>query len=619
MKIKIQGSLPPGGGQLVSACVMLVLGLVVIFGTKDYIPRTYEEVSAVGTPSDALPVSTPSDAEEPDGVDMEGEEETATTTPAQAEPVHLDSSVRLNMAFVYPEGDDGTDAWNSYAGQACELLSEMDSSWISEMYGKLNTAPELIAEELGIGRNAILGLYNPSVETQSQDDPDSWVIPSWSKSQVTFSDGDGTAIDGYSNGKDIVSMASVYAYRQGITDGDAFVEYCRQLWELSHQYTVQIGEVYYCDGACLLEHEETPSPSDLGTDLPEATVTGFAETSAVPDTDGTDVGQTVPETSASETTFAAETSAADMETQEEIDYHDIRSHYTLGDVPVDWETYEGPAREVWEQVIAAYGGELPKVQYGIGSDEEVVCPGHLDLEISAVILGMTGVRNLFDADVIGNGGAISPGNAESESDWQGWTKLNRHHARCIEHQNWESAYRLPVVTTLYMGNPLSADDISTYMDMLPEDITVFQREVICQALQSVGCIPYYWGGKPSCAGYDGNGFGSMTVEDESGRRLRGLDCSGWINWVYWTALGNRLEYEGTSGLVQLGTAVDRTQLQPGDIIVRTGTENSHVYLFLAWAPDDEMYVIHETSGVINNVTVSKMDVSATHYRRLLNR
>ena len=197
--------------------------------------------------------------------------------------------------------------------------------------------------------------------------------------------------------------------------------------------------------------------------------------------------------------------------------------------------------------------------------------------------------------------------------------MNRHHARCIRNQDWEKVYGLPVVSTLYMGNPLSAAEITAYLDMLPEDTTVFQREVIRQALQSVGCIPYYWGGKASRAGYEGNGFGTVVSPDEEGRRLRGLDCSGWINWVYWTALGSRLEYEGTSGLTQIGTAIERDQLKAGDIIVRTNTETSHVYLFLAWAPDGEMYVIHETSGDINNVTVSRLNADGPHYRRLLDR
>ncbi len=62
----------------------------------------------------------------------------------------------------------------------------------------------------------------------------------------------------------------------------------------------------------------------------------------------------------------------------------------------------------------------------------------------------------------------------------------------------------------------------------------------------------------------------MVSPDKNGRNLRGLDCSGWVSWVYWTALGQHLQYESTSGLISLGNAVKRQDLKPGDIIVGDG-------------------------------------------------
>ncbi|MBS5064761.1 MAG: C40 family peptidase [Hungatella hathewayi] len=607
MKINLHRSLTPEGRQLVSAGVMLALGLAVIGGTKDYIPRSFETAGIVATPADAL------DGNEEPETDAAKENETPesggmsvkTASPAQAELKDEKSSVRLNMAYEYPDGMETGDAWDSYAGQACELLSELDSNWISEMYGQMKVTPEEMASQLGVGRNGILGLYNPAVETQNPEDADSWVIPSWSKSQVVFQDGDGNQIGGYSNAKDIVAFASVYAYRQGGMDGESFVEYCKKLWEASHQYTVRMGEVYYCDGACQLESGGAEDGEEMESSEALAETSGTsAETSEGDVTAFTESTAALSETS-SDSASASDDSV--LEAAETLDYNEIRKQYTMDDVPADWESYEGPAREVWESVIAAYDGKAPEQESSAWGNEEVLCPGHLDLEITAVILGLDGARSLFDVDVAGSAAA----------SWQGWTKMNRHHARCIRNQDWEKVYGLPVVSTLYMGNPLSAAEITAYLDMLPEDTTVFQREVIRQALQSVGCIPYYWGGKASRAGYEGNGFGTVVSPDEEGRRLRGLDCSGWINWVYWTALGSRLEYESTSGLAQIGTAIERDQLKAGDIIVRTNTETSHVYLFLAWAPDGEMYVIHETSGDINNVTVSRLNADGPHYRRLL--
>ncbi len=117
-------------------------------------------------------------------------------------------------------------------------------------------------------------------------------------------------------------------------------------------------------------------------------------------------------------------------------------------------------------------------------------------------------------------------------------------------------------------------------------------------------------------GFVGNDFGRVTVPDQEGRTLLGLDCSGWISWVYWSALKERLPVENTSGLSSYGRSIQRAELQPGDLIIRTG-DNAHVYLFLAWAPDGSMYVIHETGGITNNVTVSKTNADWPYYRSLL--
>ena len=42
-----------------------------------------------------------------------------------------------------------------------------------------------------------------------------------------------------------------------------------------------------------------------------------------------------------------------------------------------------------------------------------------------------------------------------------------------------------------------------------------------------------------------------------------------------------------------------------------------MYLFLAWAEDGSMYLIHETTGNVNNVTVNTYDVEVSHYRDLI--
>ena len=88
--------------------------------------------------------------------------------------------------------------------------------------------------------------------------------------------------------------------------------------------------------------------------------------------------------------------------------------------------------------------------------------------------------------------------------------------------------------------------------------------------------------------------------------------------IYWSATGNQPSAYSTSTLVDSGRAINRSALRPGDIIVRTGGEESigHVIIFLKWAGDGDMICIHESGNPVNNVSVGKMS-AYWNYRNLL--
>ena len=86
--------------------------------------------------------------------------------------------------------------------------------------------------------------------------------------------------------------------------------------------------------------------------------------------------------------------------------------------------------------------------------------------------------------------------------------------------------------------------------------------------------------------------------------------------MYWSVTGERLEGSSTSGLILCGEKISRSELKPGDIIVRTGT-NAHVVMFLSWSANGQMNVIHESSASVNNVTIKTMDAAWPYYRRLV--
>lgn len=258
--------------------------------------------------------------------------------------------------------------------------------------------------------------------------------------------------------------------------------------------------------------------------------------------------------------------------------------------------------------LAAGGSEESEPSDSASEKGAFICPGHIDLQISAQIHTLQDGNHLFELD--------SQGAAEEESDgeWPGWNNVTRSCARRLSLEDWTESYGL---TILVEGSkaPLSNTEIESYLSLLPSDTSETRKQIIRFALESVGKIPYYWGGKANTKDYDGNHFGSVTVPDHRGRILKGLDCSGWASWVYWSVTGARLPYEGTEGLCTLGRQVAREELQPGDFIIVTG-ETPHVVMFLNWAENGKIQCIHET-GSANNVTISTVTADWPYYRNLL--
>lgn len=240
---------------------------------------------------------------------------------------------------------------------------------------------------------------------------------------------------------------------------------------------------------------------------------------------------------------------------------------------------------------------------------KVLCPGHVDVYIRIKVKSIDDKNSLFKADKIGND------EANFNDRWQGWTEDKIDQVRLLNSYDWIEKYGL-TLSALSSGESLTEEEIKAYMDRLPSDISAERRSVVEFALNSVGKVPYYWGGKPACNGYDGNNFNKITYPDHKGRILKGLDCSGWINWVYCTALNTEMEAESTGTLIGTGKKVKRADLKPGDIIIRTG-QDAHVVMFLEWKNDGKMLVVHESAGVTNNVTVSEMTANWPYYRNLL--
>lgn len=588
------------------------------------------------------------------------------------------SGIRFNMAFLFPQNAKGP--MDSYGGQVFSFLSEKDTNWKDGIFGLVNQSPASVAGQAGKTLDKVTG------------------AESWGKVRISFYNGDREPVSGYSNVREVLSLASVYAYYHDIQDKETFLNYAQKLWNNSHRYQVSVSDFYYCDGNCLKKEETedeifqiseiqtvvsenvfngtdeaSTAPSEIAADLSESPASSQAvlpETAAgpsgPPSANQTIQSETVagpsgpplanqtiqPETESGpwsdsqdalpEITEASPAASENVSPEELLSQTDdgkqqdsslqVQSYITVGpgapgNEPVKGteESAEEGIAETTESVEQTILPSETSPSYEIGPESQTPeetgqarkssqvsdsCQGHWDLTISVYITGMEGTNNLFTKDTIGNR------EADWTESWQGWDELHQSEAKAIKEQDWYALYGLTIADKTYIRSPLSDGEISYFMGLIPEETSEARRNVVYHALQSVGRIPYYWGGKPSCAGYEGNGFGTVAAPDTEGRVLRGLDCSGWVDWVYWTALGTPFHSGSTAGLMERGQAIERSQLRPGDIILKTG-DSSHAFMFLAWTQDGGMYLIHEMGNYTNNVMAGRYQIDWPYYRNLI--
>lgn len=498
---------------------------------------------------------------------------------------------QLNLAHFFSEGANTEDPSQSLAGEVFQELMTQDQEWSSSIYGCSDISPENMAAQLGLPRETVTGKYNPNDEHHNPVDPSTWTINSFKDIRMTVTDGDGHSISPYSNVLEIMSMANVYTYYYGADNVSLFLSYARQLWEASHSYQLSISDIYYCSG-CISE-------DDQKRELEQLRAEALAE-------EGIDASEAA---SSSEENAASETDTPSSAVIEVGKFRAAQKSAATASNSFSFMEEASPSN------ASVYEISSLQKETNQENSELTVCPGHVDLIIHMKIHGLSGQNSLFSIDSFQETNTLADSLGEDSSGWKGWTDTNKAAAIALSQQDWFEKYGL-TVSGISTGVPLTSSEIQAYMAELPPTLSQTRRDLIEFALQSVGKVPYYWGGKASGPDYEPNGFGTIISSDYKGRILKGLDCSGWINWVYWSVTGNRLPYESTAGLAACGTPISRSELQPGDIVLHTGTD-AHVIMFLGWTADGKIQCIHESSGPINNVCVSVRDANWPYYRRLV--
>ena len=155
-------------------------------------------------------------------------------------------------------------------------------------------------------------------------------------------------------------------------------------------------------------------------------------------------------------------------------------------------------------------------------------------------------------------------------------------------------------------------DAKELLASLPADLSAERREIIETACQLVGKVNYFWGGKSLVLGWDSRWGTTMQVtapgSSSSGTyRPYGMDCSGYVDWVFYNATGG--EYiighgGGASAQHTYCSAISWDEALPGDLVFYP--EDSHVGIVGGRDESGNLLIIHCASGY-NNVVITGIE------------
>ena len=165
------------------------------------------------------------------------------------------------------------------------------------------------------------------------------------------------------------------------------------------------------------------------------------------------------------------------------------------------------------------------------------------------------------------------------------------------------------LTRSYQDIELSPDEVAKIIENLPADLSEDRKQVVLTAYQLLGKVNYFWGGKSLVLGWDSRWGTPMEVTAAGSSttgtvRPFGLDCSGFIDWVFYNITDGSYVIGhggGASSQHSYCTDISWSDAQPGDLVFYPG--DSHVGIVCGFDGNGNVLIIHCASGY-NNVVVT---------------
>lgn len=156
---------------------------------------------------------------------------------------------------------------------------------------------------------------------------------------------------------------------------------------------------------------------------------------------------------------------------------------------------------------------------------------------------------------------------------------------------------------------ISQEDAIELLENLPDVLDPERKAVVETAVQLVGRVSYFWGGKSLTLGWDDR-WGVPTEVTAAGSgstgtiRPFGLDCSGFVDWTFYNAT-NGSYYPGRGGGAATQhsycTNIAWSDAQPGDLVFYP--DDSHVGIVGGRDADGNLLIVH-CSGGANGVVIT---------------
>ena len=156
---------------------------------------------------------------------------------------------------------------------------------------------------------------------------------------------------------------------------------------------------------------------------------------------------------------------------------------------------------------------------------------------------------------------------------------------------------------------ISQEDAIALLENLPDDLDPERKAVVETAVQLVGRVSYFWGGKSLTLGWDDR-WGVPTEVTAAGSgstgtvRPFGLDCSGFVDWTFYNAT-NGSYYPGRGGGAATQhsycTNIAWSDAQPGDLVFYPA--DVHVGIVGGRDADGNLLIVH-CSGGANGVVIT---------------